>query len=81
MSGYLYSARPLKAKDDPAPGAALMRGTERLGRLSPVEARDLAADLILSASASEAQWPKETAEAALQLRRRPARKPPTGDQP
>ena len=58
MSTYLYSARPLSAKDEPAPGAALMRGTERLGRLSPVEARELGAELILAASASEAQWPQ-----------------------
>ena len=51
-----YGAKPC-GKDDPAPGVHLMRADGCLGRLSPGEARNLGADLILAANTSEAQWP------------------------
>jgi hypothetical protein len=52
----LYSVRPCGARNDPAPGVQLMRQGENLNRLSPAEARELGAELILAAGASEAQW-------------------------
>ena len=61
----LYAARPLSSKDGPAPGVRLERCGEDLNsggvpnQLSLDEARELGADLILAAGASEAQWPKD----------------------
>lgn len=59
----LYSVRPCSTRTDPAPGVQLMRQGQNLNRLSPAEARELGAELILAAGASEAQWPASEAEA------------------
>ena len=64
MSDPSYTAAPCsRLAGDPRPGVRLMRGDGEqpcgrglLGRLTPQEARDLGADLILCANASEAQW-------------------------
>jgi hypothetical protein len=60
----LYDAAPCsRLAGDPVPGVRLMRAGEQqcrcgefLNRLSPDEARELGADLIMAANASVAQW-------------------------
>lgn len=52
----LYWVRPCNARDDPEPGVRLERAGELMNRLSPTEARELGAEMILAAGASETQW-------------------------
>ena len=55
--GGLYSVRPCsRMLGDPEPGVRLQRMGKMLNRLTPDEARELGAEMILAAGASETQW-------------------------
>jgi hypothetical protein len=52
-----YDAAPCsRLARDPAPGVRLSQAGVLIGRITPREARELGAELILCANASEAQW-------------------------